>query len=138
MSAHTQTVVATVFPAMRYHDAPAAIEFLERAFGFERILIVPGENGAIAHAELKLGPGIVMLSSACDDEFRMKSPRDVGHTTAALCVWVKDVDAHYQRALAAGAEVVRPVADTHYGSREYGVRDLEKQLWFFSNYQPGG
>jgi uncharacterized glyoxalase superfamily protein PhnB len=136
MSEATETAIANVFPAMRYNDAHAAIDWLERAFGFERHLVVSDDKGGIAHAELRLGPGIIMLSSAKDDEFRMQSPRDLGHTSVCLCIYVADVDGHYERAVAAGAEIVRPLADTHYGSREFGARDPEGQLWFFGNYHP--
>jgi uncharacterized glyoxalase superfamily protein PhnB len=136
MTATNETALTNVFPAMRYDDAHAAIDWLERVFGFERHLVVPDDAGGIAHAELRFGPGIIMLSSARDDAFRMKSPRELGHTSVCLCVYLSDVDQHYERAVAAGAEIVRPLADTHYGSREYGARDLEGQLWFFGNYHP--
>lgn len=121
-----------VFPCMKYRDAPAAIEWLGRAFGFEPSLVVPGEGGSVAHAELRNGAGMVMCGSA-------QAPDSANPWTAAafgIYVRVDDVDAHHARAVAAGAEVVRPPADTDYGAREYSVRDLEGRLWSFGDYDP--
>ena len=59
----------TIIPTMRYHEAPAAIDWLCRAFGFEKHLIVPGDKGTIAHAQLVFGSGMIMLGSAREDEF---------------------------------------------------------------------
>ena len=126
-----------IFPGLRYKDAPAAIDWLVRAFGFEQQMVVPGPDDTIAHAQLTLGPGVIMLGSARDDELRLASPKDLGATTAAVYVYVSDVDAHYAQAKAAGAEVVRELADTDYGSREYSVRDPEGHLWSFGTYLPG-
>lgn len=130
---------AKIIPTMRYHDAPAAIEFLGRAFGFEKHLVVPGENGTIAHAELTLGDGMVMLGSAHDDEFGrlQKPPRDVGGVvTQSAYVIVPDVDAHHARAVAAGAKVVMPLEDKDYGGRGYGCLDPEGHLWNFGSFDP--
>ena len=68
---------ATIIPTLRYHDASAAIEWLGRAFGFEKHLVVPGEGGRIDHAQLVLGDGMIMVGSARDDEFGrlQKTPR---------------------------------------------------------------
>lgn len=125
-----------IFPAMRYQDAPAAIEWLVRAFGFEKQQVVPGPGDTIAHAQLRLGSGVIMLGSTRDDELRLKSPRELGGTTGSLYIYVDDADIHYERAVAAGAEVVREIADTDYGSREFTVRDPEGQLWSFGTYLP--
>lgn len=126
-----------LFPALRYHDADAAIAWLDRAFGFVPARVFRNEDGSVAHAELTLGPGTVMLSSAKDDDLRLVSPRDLGSTTCCLCVWVGDVDAVAERARAAGAELTYGPRDTHYGSRELAVRDPERQLWVFGTYYPG-
>ena len=69
MAGHAKDTTATIIPGMRYRDAPAAIEWLCRAFGFEKGLVVPGPDGTIAHAQLKFGNGMVMLGSAGDDAF---------------------------------------------------------------------
>ena len=126
----------TVYPALRYEDADAAIDFLVEAFGFRVRARHDGPGGTVAHAELELGNGIVMLGSQRDDDLRTRVPRDVGRVTCSLYVVVDDVDAHYERAVAAGAEVVRPLHDTDYGSREHVVRDPEGHVWSFGTYDP--
>lgn len=76
MANNAKQTVATVIPTLRYRDAAAAIEWLCKAFGFEKHLVVPGENGAIAHAQLIFGNGMIMLGSARDDEFgTLNNPR---------------------------------------------------------------
>lgn len=122
-----------VFPGLRYSNAPAAIDWLERSFGFARQLVVPGPEGSIAHAQLKIGPGLVMLGSA-PEKPDPANPWDA--VRQGVYVYVEDVDAHYRRARAAGAEIVRELADTEYGSREYSARDPEGHLWSFGTYQP--
>lgn len=126
----------TIFPALRYRDAPAAIDWLTRAFGCERLMVHPGPDGTIAHAELALGDGVIMLGSAKPDAFGGRSPREIGEVSQSLYVWVPDVDAHHARAAAAAAEVIRPPEDTPYGSREYSCRDLEGHVWSFGSYRP--
>ena len=73
-------------PCLRYEDAPAAIEWLVRAFGFEKQMVVPGPDGTVAHAQLKIGPGIVMLGSAREDQFGMKTPRELGGVNQSIYV----------------------------------------------------
>jgi uncharacterized glyoxalase superfamily protein PhnB len=114
-----------VFPGLRYRDEHAAMDWLARAFGFERHALFTDDDGAVVHAEMRLGPGIVMLGAApeCEEGFN-------------VYVYVEDVDAHHARARAAGAEIVRALADTGYGSREYGARDLDGHYWYFGTYRP--
>jgi uncharacterized glyoxalase superfamily protein PhnB len=131
----------TVTPCLSYRDAPAAIEWLCRAFGFEKHLVVPGEKpGTIVHSQLVFGHGMVMVSTSPDDDLDrrpwQRSPRQVGGNTACMCVLVEDVDGHARRAVAAGAEIIDPVADKSYGGRGYGCLDLEGHLWFFGSYDP--
>jgi uncharacterized glyoxalase superfamily protein PhnB len=127
-----------IFPAMRYKDAPAAIEWLCRAFGFEKHFVVPNPDGTIAHAELKLGPGFVMLGSTHEQGLRLRTPAELGGVTQSIYITVADPDAHFAQAKAAGAEVVFDIKDTDYGSREYSVRDPEGHFWSFGTYQPDG
>jgi uncharacterized glyoxalase superfamily protein PhnB len=129
---------STIIPTMRYRDAPKMLDWLCKAFGFERHFVVPGENGTIAHAQLVMNGGMIMLGSARDDEWGaiVKAVADVGARTGAAYVVVSDVDAHCARAKAAGAEIVRVLQDTPYGSREYAARDPEGQVWSFGTYDP--
>jgi len=124
---------------MRYRNAPAAIEWLCQAFGFEKHLVVPGETDTIAHAQLTWGNGMMMLGSARDNEFAkfIKQPDEIdGFETQCAYVFVEDADAHYARALAGGAKIVREIADADYGGRGYSCRDLEGHLWSFGSYNP--
>ncbi len=130
----------TVIPGLFYRDAPAAIDWLCRAFGFERHLVVDGGNGVIAHAQLTFGNGMIMLGSAgrhrgAFDE-AVKDPQTVGVTTQSPYVIVDDPDAHYARARAAGAEIVLDIRDQDYGGRGYTCRDLEGHVWSFGDYDP--
>ncbi|MDP6805178.1 MAG: VOC family protein [Rhodospirillales bacterium] len=130
---------ATVIPALRYRDAPAAIDWLCRAFGFERHLVVEGDDGVILHARLSFGSGMVMLGSVREGahDSMMIQPADTGGSeTQCPYVVVADADAHFARALAAGAEVVMEVADQDYGGRLYTCRDPEGHIWNFGTYDP--
>ncbi len=129
----------TVVPTMRYRDAPAAIEWLCRAFGFERNLVVPGPDGTIAHAQLSFGGGMIMLGSSREGEFDalVAMPGDIGgRCTQTVYVIVADVDARHARAAAEGAEIVIAPADQDYGGRLYACRDLEGHVWSFGSYDP--
>jgi uncharacterized glyoxalase superfamily protein PhnB len=134
----TKSGGSTMIPTMRYRDAPKMLEWLCKAFGFERHFVVPGENGTIAHAQLTLGNGMIMLGSARDDDWGnlVKPVADVGARTGAAYVVVKEIDAHHARARAAGAEIVRALENTDYSSREYAARDPEGQVWTFGTYDP--
>ena len=129
---------ATVIPAMRYRDAAAAIEWLCRAFGFEKHLVVPGEGGSIVHAQLSFGNGMIMLGSVHENEFGklMRQPEDVGGETQCAYLIVADADAHYARAKAAGAQIVVDIRDEDYGGRGYTCRDPEGHIWNFGTYDP--
>lgn len=119
----------TVFPSLHYDDAPRAIDWLERAFGAERHSVY-GDGATVHHAELRFGNGIVMLGSA-----REGVPATRGNG-GGIYVAVDDPDARFERARAAGAEILRDLQDTDYGSREFGARDLEGNAWHFGTYQP--
>ncbi len=130
---------STVIPGHRYRNAPAAIEWLSKVFGFERHAVYEGENGTIGHAELTLGNGMIMLGSGKDDEFGrgFKSPDELGGVeTRSLYIVVPDADAAHARAVAAGAQIIRPLQNTPYGSREFGVKDPEGHTWIAGTYDP--
>ncbi len=129
MTTATRTI-PTFYPSILYRDAPAAIAWLSRAFGFVEHLVVPGPEGAVMHAELTFGDGAIMLGSIKDGGASPPHSEDA----PSIYVFVEDVDGHYERALAAGAAVVRPIEDTDYGARMYVVRDLEGYAWCFGNY----
>ena len=139
MADNAKHTVLTVIPTLRYKDAAAAIVWLCEAFGFEKHRVVPGENGAIAHAQLVFGNGMIMLGSARDDEFGnfQQPPSSVeGVVFQSPYIIVEDVDKHYARAIAAGATVVMALKDEDYGGRDYSCRDPEGFLWNFGTYDP--
>jgi uncharacterized glyoxalase superfamily protein PhnB len=122
----------SIYPVLKYEDAQAAIDFLERAFGFERHAAYEGANGAVAHAELRLGDEYVMLGSTNEGDSRFNQ----GAGRYSLYIAVDDPDAHHERAKAAGATIERELTDQDYGSREYTARDPEGNLWSFGTYRP--
>ena len=120
-----------IFPALRYQDAPGAMVWLQQAFGFQKQFVVPMPDGAIAHAQMNLGPGTIMLGSVRHDP-----GNPLGVWRQGIYVYVADIDAHYARAKAAGAEILLELHDTPHGSREYSARDPEGYLWSFGTYRP--
>jgi uncharacterized glyoxalase superfamily protein PhnB len=129
---------STVMPAMRYKDAPAAIEWLCRVFGFERHAVYANPDGTIAHAELALGGGMIMLGSQKDDIHgrRFKAPDEVGAETRSVYIVVSDADEVFARAQAAGGEIIRQIENMDYGSREFTVKDPEGHSWSAGTYDP--
>lgn len=121
-----------IFPALHYRDPEAALDWLKRAFGFEEKAVYRGEDGRVQHAELRLGDGLVMFGGMPADTARA----DGHQPPVTIYTVVSDPDGHYARARAAGAEIVRELADQPYGSREYGARDLEGNGWSFGTYDP--
>ena len=119
----------TLYPIIVYADANAAIDFLVRAFGFVEHEIHRNEEGLVVHAELRYDTGILMPGQA-----GLGSATEVVPTS--VYVAVDDTDAHHDRAVAAGARVVRELMDTDYGSRDYAAQDLEGNTWYFGTYRP--
>ena len=125
--------MTSIIPTFRYRDAAAAIDFLCDAFGFERQLVVDGEDGGVMHAELRLGDAVVMLATASEGTAERPGIAAGAHH---LYVVVDDTDAHHRQASAAGAEIIEAPTDRDYGSREYGARDPEGGVWYFGTYVP--
>ena len=132
----------TIIPTIRYQDCKKAIDWLCLNFGFEKHLIVPSESGGITHAQLVCGMAMIMLGEGhreADDPYGKlnSSPLELdGQNTAGIYMVVEDVDAHYAKARAAGAEIFSDIADQAYGGRGYGCIDLEGHLWSFGSYDP--
>ncbi|MEV4809912.1 VOC family protein [Micromonospora avicenniae] len=120
----------TVYPVFRYPDPRAAIDWLCATFGFAVHAVHEAPDGSVAHAELILDTGIIMLGGRAEP--RLRPAED----DAAVYVAIDDVDAHYTRARAAGAEIIREPFDTDYGSRDYAARDLAGNVWSFGTYRP--
>ena len=132
---------STVIPCLRYRDAPQAIEWLCSVFGFEKQLVVPKDDGTIAHAQLSLGGGMIMLGSVAKVENAFgrltKQPDEIdGMETQSPYLVVEDADAVYQQAKAAGAKIEIEIKDEDYGGRGFSCRDLEGHLWNVGTYDP--
>ena len=140
MSNFARKCTSTVIPALRYRDAPAAIEWLSKAFGFEKKAVFPNADGTIGHAELTFGNGMVMLSSVVNNtpySKLLRQPDEIGRAeTQSPCLIVSDCDAVYKTAKAAGAEMVIDIADMSYGGRGFTCRDPEGHVWYVGSYDP--
>jgi uncharacterized glyoxalase superfamily protein PhnB len=121
--------MATIIPTFRYDDARGAIRFLCDAFGFEEHAVYE-EEGVVHHAELRLGDAYIMLGE------RRSGNADFPGDRTTTYVVVEDPDAHHDRAIAAGAELVRALTDQDYGSREYAAKDPGGNVWSFGTYAP--
>lgn len=130
----------TLYPAFRYEDARAAIDFLVAAFGFTEHVVYADDAGIIIHAELLFGDGMIMLGQARDDGSDygkiVTTPKRAGGVTGSVYAYAADPDALYARAAGAGAEAIKAPYDTDYGSRETIFRDLEGYVWTFGTYRP--
>jgi uncharacterized glyoxalase superfamily protein PhnB len=117
---------SSVIPSIRYADAPAAIEWLCKAFGFQKNVVHPNPDGTIAHAQLTVGGGMVMLGSG-----------EKGSTEAqGIYIVVPDCDAVYAMAKAADAEITRDIRDMEYGGRGFTCKDPEGHQWSVGSYDP--
>jgi PhnB protein len=118
----------TVTPYLICRNAARAISFYEKAFGAKLLYRLPGPNGTIGHAELEVGDSRVMLADESPDG-AWRSPQTVGGTPVTMVLYVTDVDAVFQRALAAGGTEVRPVKDQFYGDRVGTLQDPFGHIW---------
>ena len=124
----------SIHPTLLYRDAGAAIDFLERAFGFETLARHDNPDGTVAHSELRLGGDVIMVGTGAED--LQDVPGDFKAARVGVYLAVEDLDAHFERARAAGANVTRELQNTDYGSREYSARDPEGLHWHFGTYVP--
>jgi len=130
---------STIIPCLRYRDARAAIEWLCRAFGFERRAVYENEDGGVEHAQLTFGSGMVMLGEVRDNAFgrHIAQPDEIGgRETQCACVIVANCKSHYLQAKAAGAVIVDDYAEKDYGGAGYSCHDPEGHLWYFDSYDP--
>ena len=120
-----------IIPYLSYADAPAAVEFLSTAFGFEVGMTMEMGEGVLGHAELHLEDNVLMLASVFE-EMGQASPQQLSGHHAQVMVYVDDVDAHHARAAAAGATILEEPTDQFYGDRSYRAVDPEGHHWVFS------
>ena len=119
---------STLIPTFRYRDAPRMIDWLCETLGFARHAVYEDGQGGIAHAQLTLGDGMIMLGSTRDDE--------LGSFDSSPYVVVPDADAVFARVKATGAQITSPIKDEDHGGRGFGFRDPEGMRWFVGTYDP--
>jgi PhnB protein len=123
----------TLTPYMTVRNARAAIDFYNKAFGAEKVLQLDMADGTVAHAEIRIGDSVVMLSEE-NEAWGTKSPLTLGGSPMFLMAYVVDVDAAFRRALAAGATEVRPVVDQFYGDRSGTLKDPYGHQWTLATH----
>jgi uncharacterized glyoxalase superfamily protein PhnB len=128
-------VRSTLSPAVNYRDAQAALLWLESAFGFEQVMVILTAEGELTHSEMRFGESVLMVAPEWTPlaSTPQKSPTSVGGAnTQSIHVQVEDgLDAHCERARAAGARIVQEPEDQFYGDRTYRALDPEGHLWSF-------
>jgi uncharacterized glyoxalase superfamily protein PhnB len=118
-----------ITPYLLYEDCDAALKFLTNAFGFEEVLRYKGAGGYVNHAEMRLGDSVIYMGDPGDD---YRNPAKLGAATVLVMVSVEDVEAAFERARDASAEITEEPADQEYGERRFGARDPEGHAWYFS------
>ena len=131
MIANRSVPTDTVLPHIVYRDVAEAIVWLTNTFGFAEHYRYGEPGGPVSGAQVHLGNAWFMLERARE---RRASPASVGHGTQSLTIFVEDVEAHFQRAKAAGAKIVEQLHQTEYGELQYGVEDFEGHHWLFSRH----
>jgi uncharacterized glyoxalase superfamily protein PhnB len=117
-----------IIPYIFYRDVPAALAWLARTFGFTEEMRHATPSGM--HAQMTCDGQRIMMGQG-SKEWKMLSAHETEAATQGIFVYLADVDAHYERARAAGAEIVHPPRDESYG-RTYTARDLDGHPWFFT------
>lgn len=123
----------SVTPYLIIKDAAKALEFYAKAFGAEELMRFPGPGGKVMHAEIKIGDSPLMMADEFPDMGHL-GPSTRGGTTVSLMLYVRDVDAAFDRAVKAGATVVRPVKDQFYGDRSGTLNDPFGHQWTIATH----
>ncbi|MGH9395335.1 MAG: VOC family protein [Terriglobia bacterium] len=123
----------TATPYLIVKGAANAIEFYKKAFGATELVRMAHPNGTIGHAEIKIGDSIIMLADEVS-EMGYRSPQSLGGSPVTILLYVEDVDAVFNQAVAAGAKVQRPVQDQFYGDRTGGATDPFGHAWYISTH----
>lgn len=127
----------SIIPTLRYRDAKAAIDFLEKALGFHVLMLVEADEGIVEHSQLTHGTGMVMVSSVRDSEWE-RLIDDGGEPVGggATYVVIEDPYAHAEQSRAQGAEILSEPEEQDYGGAVYTLRDPEGNIWSFGSYDP--
>jgi len=124
----------SVTPYLIFSGASDAIAFYKRALGAEEVMRMADPGGRIHHAEIKIGDSRIMMADE-HPELQALSPKTVGGSPVSIHLYVADVDGAVERAVAAGAKLVRPVADQFYGDRVGGIEDPFGYRWFIATHK---
>jgi len=124
----------SVTPYLILSGASDAIAYYKKALGAEEVLRMEDPGGKVHHAEIKIGDSRIMLADE-HPELQAPSPKTVGGSPVSIHLYVEDVDAAVSRAVAAGAKLIRPVADQFYGDRVGGVEDPFGYRWFIATHK---
>jgi uncharacterized glyoxalase superfamily protein PhnB len=120
-----------IIPVLVYADIRAAHDFLVVALGFTSAGLHEDPSGQVVHGEVRVGGRRIWLHRV-SEEHGLDTPQSIGRADGGVVVHVDDVDAHYERARAAGADITSEPQDQDYGQREYAVRDLEGHSWWIA------
>ena len=124
----------TVTPYLIFSGAAEAIAFYERALGASEVMRMDGPGGKIHHAEINIGGSRIMLADE-HPEIQALSPKTIDGSPVSMHVYVEDVDAAVERAVKAGATLIRPIADQFYGDRVGGIEDPFGYRWFIATHK---
>ena len=124
----------SVTPYLAVEDASKAIEFYKEAFGAEELMRMPGPDGKIAHATIQIGDSKVMLSDPFDQS-TVRPPAERGGPTGSIFLYVEDVDATFEQATDAGAEVTMPLDDMFWGDRFGSITDPFGHVWSLATHK---
>ena len=124
----------TVSPYLIVSDGAAALDFYKKAFGATELMRHTDPNGRVGHAEITIGDSVIMLADEFPD-VGARSPRSIGGSPVGIHLYVEGVDALANRAIAAGAKVVRPVQDQFYGDRSGSVADPYGHVWHVATHK---
>ena len=124
----------TATPYLIIKDAARALDFYKKALGAEELFRMAGPGGKIGHAEIKIGNSILMLADE-HPEMGYKGPQSYGGTPISIMLYVEDVDAQFQKAVAAGAKVKRPLKDQFYGDRSGTIADPFGHEWTIATHK---
>lgn len=123
----------TVTPYLILDNAVRALDFYQRAFGAVELFRMPGPGGKIGHAEIKIGDSPIMLADEHPD-MGARSPKSIGGSPISIMLYVENVDAFVDKAVKAGAKLVRPIENKFYGDRTGGLEDPFGYQWYIATH----
>jgi PhnB protein len=124
----------SVTPYLTVSESARAIDFYKRAFGAQEVMRIEGPGGKIGHAEIKIGDSMIMLGDEMPGN-RCRSPQSLGGTTGGVMLFVENVDAVFNQAVSAGAQVETPLADMFWGDRFGSLKDPFGHSWSLATHK---